>query len=238
MELYPAIDILNGKCVRLTKGDFDTKKVYFEDPIALAKQFESQGARRLHIVNLNGARGILDLLDDLLYKIRSAVDIPIQIGGGIRSIDTALSYLNMGFEIVLGSWLLESPETITKLVKSYPERIIASIDCKNGIMATDGWQKSSGIGLDDMIRLILSMGIKRMVYTDIDTDGMFTGPNYNALEKILASFDVELIASGGVSSLEDLNKLKAMNIYGCIVGKALFEKRFTLEDALEVTYAR
>jgi phosphoribosylformimino-5-aminoimidazole carboxamide ribotide isomerase len=238
MELYPAIDLLDGSCVRLTKGDFDTIKVYSEDPLALAKQFESQGARRLHIVNLNGARGISDPIDELLCRIRNEVDIPIQIGGGIRSIDTALSYLNMGFEIVLGSWLLESAEIITDLVKAFPDRIIASIDCKDGIMATEGWQNSSGIKSDDMIRLILSMGIKRMVYTDIDTDGMFTGPNYNALEKITDSFDVELIASGGVGSLEDLKTLKSMNVYGCIVGKALYEERFSLDEALEVTYAR
>lgn len=238
MELYPAIDILDGSCVRLTKGDYDTKKVYFDDPVMIAKQFESQGAKKLHIVNLNGARGEIDSLDPLLYKLRKEVDIPIQIGGGIRSEATALNYLNLGFEIVLGSWLLESPKTITELVHSFPGRIIASIDCKNGIMATDGWQSSSGIESDDMIQLILSMGIKRMVYTDIDTDGMFTGPNFKSLERIMQSFDVELIASGGVSSLEDLKKLKAMNIYGCIVGKALYEKRFTLADALEVTYAR
>lgn len=238
MELYPAIDILNGACVRLTKGEFDTTKVYYKDPVALAQRFESQGAKRLHIVNLNGARGQLDPLDDLLKKIRKTVNIPIQIGGGIRSLDTALTYLNMGLEIVLGSWLLKSPTSVSQLVETFPNRIIASVDCKNGIMATDGWQNSSGIKSDDMIRLILSMGIKRMVYTDIDTDGMFTGPNFKMLESILDTFDVELIASGGVSSLDDLKKLKTLDIHGCIVGKALYEGRFTLDDALEVIYAR
>lgn len=237
MELYPAIDIMGGSCVRLTKGNFDTKKVYFDDPVFVAKQFESEGAKRLHIVNLDGAGGNLDTSDGLFENIRKAVDIPIQIGGGIRSLKTATDYLNMGYEIVLGSWLTKSPKIISKLVSDFPGRIIASIDCKDGIMSTDGWQNSSGIKRDDMIKSILSMGIKRMVYTDIDTDGMFTGPNINALETIMRSYDVELIASGGVGSLEDLKKLNAMNIYGCIVGKALYEERFTLVDALEVSNA-
>jgi len=237
VELYPAIDILDGSCVRLTKGDFDTKKIYFDDPVFVAKRFESEGAKRLHIVNLDGAGGRLGNLDDLLERIRKSVDIPIQIGGGIRSQDTALTYLNMGYEIVLSSWLIKSPEIISKLANAFPGRIIASIDCKDGIMATDGWQNSSGIKRDDMIRLILSMGIKRMVYTDIDTDGMFTGPNIKALETIIKSFDLELIASGGVGSIEDLKRLNAMNIYGCIVGKALYEERFTLAEALEVSNA-
>ncbi|MBE0449703.1 MAG: 1-(5-phosphoribosyl)-5-[(5-phosphoribosylamino)methylideneamino]imidazole-4-carboxamide isomerase [Clostridia bacterium] len=237
MVLYPAIDIMGGSCVRLTKGDFDTKKVYFDDPVFVAKQFVSEGAKRLHIVNLDGAGGNLNTSDRLLEHIRKAVDIPIQIGGGIRSLKTATDYLNMGYEIVLGSWLTKSPKIISKLVSDYPGRIIASIDCKDGIMATDGWQNSSGIKRDDMIRSILSMGIKRMVYTDIDTDGMFIGPNINVLETIMRSFDVELIASGGVGSLKDLKKLNAMNIYGCIVGKALYEERFTLVEALEVSNA-
>lgn len=237
MELYPAIDIMDGSCVRLTKGDFDTKKVYYDDPVFVAKQFESEGAKRLHIINLNGAGGNQGNFDDLLVRIRNAVDIPIQIGGGIRSLDSALNYLGMGYEIVLGSWLINSQETITKLASDFPGRIIASIDCKNDIMATEGWQNSSGIKRDDMIKSILSMGIKRMVYTDIDTDGMFTGPNFEALEMIMKSFDVELIASGGVGSIEDLKKLNVMNIYGCIVGKALYEERFTLAEALEVSNA-
>lgn len=231
MNIFPAIDIKNNKSVRLFQGVKSKETIYFDNPQDAADKFKSDGATNLHIVDLDGAfDGESKNFDTIKNIIINNSTLNIQIGGGIRSLEAAKKYLDLGCKVILGSSALSDPKLLKTLVESYDDKIIVSIDCKNGFATTDGWVKSTNVKNVDLVKTLVDVGVKTIVYTDIAKDGAMSGPNFKELELVNSSFDIDVIASGGISSKEDVIKLKGMNIYGAIIGKALYENEFSLKD--------
>jgi phosphoribosylformimino-5-aminoimidazole carboxamide ribotide isomerase len=235
MLIIPAIDIKNGNCVRLLQGDPDKETVYFNDPVSVAKSFEEQGAELLHVVDLDGAFKGYPVNKGIVKKIARSVKIPIEIGGGIRTIDTAGEYISAGIKrIILGTVVLE--ESFKDFVKKYAKYIIAGIDAKDSMIATHGWKNVSQISSLEFIKGLLDAGINEVIYTDISTDGMLTGPNFASIDNVLKKAKgISLIASGGVSTYGDIIKLKQyepLGLKGCITGKAIYEKTIDLKKAI------
>lgn len=235
MLIIPAIDIKNGNCVRLLQGDPDKETVYSNNPIDMAKKFQDEGAELIHVVDLDGAFQGNPMNFKVVSDIASSISIPIEIGGGIRNIETIEKYLDTGItRIILGTILLD--DKIQEFVSKYPDNIIAGIDAKDSIVATHGWQQESKISDLVFIKKLKSIGIKDIIYTDIATDGMLVGPNITSMTRILDEVDgIGLIASGGVSSMEDIVKLSELRdkgLIGCIVGKAIYEGKVELNKAL------
>jgi len=228
--------LINSQKVRLTKGNFSTKKVYSTDPLAVAKKFEQQGAKMLHIVDLDAAKTGLTSNQDLILKISKSVGIPIEVGGGIRSLDTARKYLNSGVsKIVIGSKALTEPAFLTSLLKEFgKDRIVIAVEIKKDKIVTKGWQETSEKNYQDYAKELKVLGIKKILFTDIEKDGTLTKPNFKAIEK-LVDLGFNVIASGGISDLSSIKKLKNMGVYGAILGKALYENKIALRDALKVT---
>ncbi|MFC1669983.1 1-(5-phosphoribosyl)-5-[(5-phosphoribosylamino)methylideneamino]imidazole-4-carboxamide isomerase [Spirochaetota bacterium] len=236
MLIIPAIDIRNGNCVRLLQGDPDRETVYSNDPVEMARKFEGMGAKLIHIVDLDGAFSGEPVNFDLVVKVSKSVSIPIEIGGGIRNIDTAKKYLDFGVKrVILGTVILT--DEFKKFIEVYPENIVAGVDAKDSKVATHGWKKVSEVDALGFMKDLRGIGVKKFIYTDISTDGMLTGPNYPAVERILKEIDnIEFIASGGISSLDDISKLsefEELNIFGCITGKAIYDGRVNLIEAIE-----
>lgn len=237
MIIYPAIDLYAGKVVRLTKGQFDQETVYSVDPISIARQWEDQGAAWLHIVDLEGAKtGILKNLDFVL-GIRKAVKCRIQFGGGLRTTEDIKRLLEHGIDrVVIGTKALD--ENFLQIVMPrFGEQIAIGLDARNGIVQTQGWQNTSGKTIPQTLELLKKFAIGTFIYTDIQRDGMLHGPNFIELEKILAATESRIILSGGVSSLNDVERcsqIKKKNFDGVIVGKALYNKKFLLPDAVQL----
>lgn len=233
MILYPAIDIYDGKCVRLSQGKFDQATVYFDDPLDAAKKWADLGAKWLHVVDLNGARDGNPVNLKPIEQIMTGIDLPVQIGGGIRSQDTAEIFLTMGAgRIVLGSVAIEDPDLVEILCVKYEDRIAVGIDAKDGKVAIHGWNDVSDKGAIELAQHFEGIGVGTIIYTDISRDGMLTGPNWEGLEKMAGSVGVRLVASGGISSLEDVKKLKNMEMGGAILGRSLYENKIDLKEAL------
>ncbi|SDJ85408.1 1-(5-phosphoribosyl)-5-[(5-phosphoribosylamino)methylideneamino]imidazole-4-carboxamide isomerase [Natronincola ferrireducens] len=234
MIIYPAIDIKEGKCVRLTQGKFTEEKIYFQQPKDVAKMWQEKGAEVLHIVDLDGAlQGISKNLS-VIKEILEAVDIPIQVGGGIRNKQTLEVLFDIGVEkIILGTKAIEDKGFLKELVEKYDRKIIVSIDAKEGYVATDGWTKASGVRAIDLAAEMEEMGVKTIIYTDIARDGMLKGPNFESIQDLQERTRVDIIASGGVTSMEDLQKLSTIGVAGAIVGKALYEGKIDLEKVKE-----
>lgn len=226
MLIIPAIDILDGQCVRLTQGDYSAKKIYFPDPLQVAQEFTKLGAELLHLVDLNGAKSGSPVNEKLIMKIIKTVNIPVQIGGGIRTKETATKYLNAGAKrIILGSSALSNLGLVEDLVNQYgAERIVVSLDAKKGFLASEGWEKSSKIKLFDLAEILKEIGIKNIVFTDILKDGTLTTPNFAVIKK-LSQQDFAVIASGGISDLNSILKLQKIGASAAIVGKAFYEKK-------------
>ncbi len=233
MILFPAIDIKDNQCVRLIQGDFNKAKVYCYKPSEIARLFENDGAKYLHIVDLNGAnKGVLINLPTIKEIIKQ-VNIPIQVGGGIRNIETVKTLLDLGVNrVIVGTMAIEDEMLLKRLVDRYQDKIVVSIDAKNGYVATRGWKTVSEVASITFLENLEKIGVKTIVYTDILKDGMLEGPNFNVYEEIIKKTNLNLIASGGVSTLSDLKRLKKMGCYGAIVGKALYEKKFILKEGL------
>lgn len=233
MNIYPAIDIKNNKSVRLFQGVKSKETIYFDNPKDAANKFQDDGASNLHIVDLDGAfDGESKNFETIKSIIEDNSNLNIQIGGGIRSLESAKKYLELGCKVILGSSALSDPRLLKTLVDLYDEKIIVSIDCKNGYATTDGWVKSTNVKNTELIKKLVDTGVKTIVYTDIAKDGAMSGPNFKELELVNSSFDIDVIASGGISSVEDVDKLKSMNIYGAIIGKALYENEISLKDLI------
>ncbi|SCX75761.1 1-(5-phosphoribosyl)-5-[(5-phosphoribosylamino)methylideneamino]imidazole-4-carboxamide isomerase [Alkaliphilus peptidifermentans] len=232
MIIYPAIDIKDGKCVRLTQGLIDQEKVYFQSPQQVARLWQKQGAECLHLVDLDGAFTGSTKNLKTIEAIISEVDIPVQVGGGIRNIETIQALLQIGAErVILGTKALEDKAMLVNSIEKYGNRIVVSIDAKDGMVALEGWVKLSNVKAVDFVRELETMGVDHIVYTDISRDGMLEGPNLNGIKTIKEASKIKLIASGGVSCLQDLISLKELDVEGAIVGKALYEERFTLKQA-------
>ncbi len=236
MEVIPAIDLLRGKCVRLYMGDYDKETVYCDDPVKMARQWEQQGATRLHVVDLDGAlRGESSHLDIITEIIRS-VNIPVQVGGGIRRIIVAERLLNLGAKrIVLGTAAVEGPKLVSEACHRFGDAVVVSIDASEGLVAIHGWKARSTVPAIDLIKSMVGIGVKRFVYTDIARDGTLSSPNYEAISDIVKKAGVPIIASGGVSSIDHIRRLEALGVEGAIVGKALYTGDLRLEDAISVT---
>lgn len=238
MILFPAIDIRDGKAVRLIQGDYD-KQTTYGDPVEMAKKWVSYGAEYLHIVDLDGALVGQTKNLETIEKILREIDIPVQVGGGIRNIERIESLLNIGVSrVILGSAALKDEQFLDEAVAKFGEKIAVSIDAKNGYVATDGWTKTSDVKAIDFAKKLQKKGVKTIIYTDIAKDGMLQGPNFAELEKMNRETTMDVIASGGVTSIEDLKKLAEFNMYGAIIGKALYTGKINLQTALKEVDAR
>ncbi|GAB6564707.1 1-(5-phosphoribosyl)-5-[(5-phosphoribosylamino)methylideneamino]imidazole-4-carboxamide isomerase [Bacillus mobilis] len=236
MEIFPAIDLKEGRCVRLYQGEFSKETVMNEDPVAQAVIFEKSGAKTLHIVDLDGAIAGESVNLLVIERICKAVRIPVQVGGGIRSLVAVEKLLSVGVDkVILGTAALYDKAFLEEAVRLYKEKIIVGIDAKNGFVATRGWLDISEISYIDLAKQMENEGVQTIVFTDISKDGTLAGPNVEQLELLQKSVAIRLIASGGVASIQDVKKLNDMNIYGVIIGKALYEKTINLEEVLEVT---
>lgn len=232
MIIFPAIDLKDGKAVRLSKGDFNKVDIFSNNPWEVAKEFEKKGAEWIHMVDLDGAKDGKNKNLDVIKKIRETVDIKLQLGGGIRTVETAELLLDLGIDrIILGTAAIENPELLKTLVNKYGEKIAVSVDEKNGKAATKGWVEESNMDAFELCETLKKIGVKTIIYTDISKDGMMAGPNFKAYEKI-NRLGVDVIASGGVSTTKDVDILKKENIYGAIIGKALYLGNIKLEEVL------
>lgn len=236
MQLYPAIDIKNGQCVRLRQGQFHDIEVYSQVPSKIARQWESLGATYLHLVDLDGALAGRSMNDDTIKEIAKEVSIPIQVGGGIRTIKDIESKLNLGVaRVIIGTKAVENPAFIKDAVNIFgADRIVIGIDAKDGMVAIEGWEKVSNYNAVHLGLQMKEIGIKTIIYTDISKDGMLQGPNIEHTKVMVDSTGLDIIASGGISSLKDLEKLTSINVQGTIIGKALYEKHFDLNEAIEL----
>lgn len=235
MIIFPAIDIKDNKCVRLLQGDFDKVNIYGDDPSEMAKKWEDKGSQFIHIVSLNGARGEGNMNDESIKKILQTVNIPIQIGGGIREEKRVKELLDLGVNrVILGSMAVKNKELLEELVKKYKDKIVVSIDAKDGKVATEGWEEVSSVDSLQLCKELEEIGVKTIVYTDISKDGMMTGPNFDIYEKLSKETNLDIIASGGVTTIDDVTKLNSMNLYGAIIGKALYENKIELKEVLSL----
>ena len=233
MEIVPAIDMIEGRCVRLSQGDFNKSKEYDASPLEMAKRYEDVGVRRLHLVDLDGARAGIPQNLRILEQIASATSLEVEWGGGVRSRESIASVLNAGAAgVICGSLALQEPRLFSAFLKEYgEERIILGADISGGKIATKGWLEISSTTIEEVIELFLKDGLKRVICTDISKDGMLQGPAVELYSALMERFPtMHLTASGGVGSMADLENLEAAGVPAAIVGKAIFEERITLKE--------
>ena len=237
MQVIPAIDLLDGHCVRLHQGDYDQVTRFSDDPVAQALAWQQQGAQRLHLVDLDGAKSGKPVTDAAVKASTSALSIPVQLGGGVRTAERAAELLACGLDrVILGTVALEQPDLVDKLAAAYPGQIVVGIDAKNGKVATRGWIEESSTEATDLARRFSQSGIAAIISTDIATDGTLAGPNLEALRSMADASSVSVIASGGIGNLEHLLSLLALaplGVSGVIVGRALYDGRVDLAEALQ-----
>jgi phosphoribosylformimino-5-aminoimidazole carboxamide ribotide isomerase len=234
MKLFPAIDIKDGQCVRLRQGSFQDVLVYSDAPLKIAKQWEAAGASFIHIVDLDAALAGHSVNDDVIKEIVSQVKIPIQVGGGIRTIKDIDHKLMLGVErVIIGTKAVKDPAFIKDAIATFgSKRIVIGIDAKDGMVAIEGWEKISSFQAVSLAMEMKNYGVKTIVYTDISKDGMLQGPNIAHTKEMIEVTGLNIIASGGVSSLKDLEMLEEINVYGAIIGKALYENKMDFKKAV------
>jgi phosphoribosylformimino-5-aminoimidazole carboxamide ribotide isomerase len=233
MELWPAIDLRGGRCVRLLQGDYDRETVFSDDPVEMVRRFVGGGARRLHLVDLDGAKEGMPSQADLVGRMVAAAGVPCQIGGGIRSLETAKRYLDAGVaRVILGSVAIEAPALVEQMAAEFPGRVVLGLDARDGRVAVRGWIDTSALTAIDVARRYGGLPLAAIVYTDIATDGMLSGPNLPALKEMIAATPLPVVASGGVASAEDIRRIATIGSSGCIVGRALYDGGLTLSAAL------
>lgn len=234
MVVIPAIDLRDGKCVRLEKGDFGTVRQVAEDPVGVAVSYRDNGARLIHVVDLDGAKDGIRRNSELVRKIvLAAAPAKVELGGGLRSMDDLREADALGvWRFVLGSAAVENPGLIREAVAEFGERVAVGIDARNGTVRTKGWLGDSGLDTYEFAKKVSDIGVKTIIFTDIDTDGMLSGPSLDALKKLRSLCNCDIVASGGVSSLEDIHRLRTMGMDACIVGKALYSGNLNLPEAI------
>lgn len=231
MIIFPAIDIRGGKCVRLIQGDYSKETIYGDSAVEMARLWENKGAMYIHIVDLDGAKSGRSQNAHVIQQIAAEVNVPIQVGGGIRSMEVIRQYLSYGVtRVILGTSAIDNLSFVTKAAKAFPSKIAVSLDARNGLLATEGWTETSSTKAVDILPVLEDIGIQTIVYTDIAKDGMLLGPNMDALIDIHTATSMDVIASGGVTTVQDITKLREQNLYGAIVGIALYEEKITLEE--------
>lgn len=234
MQIYPAIDIKDGKCVRLSQGVFDSVTIFHEDVSDAAKAFREAGATYIHVVDLDGARHGAAHNTAAIEKIISAARVPVQMGGGIRTLKDIEQKLEMGVSrVILGTAALKNPELIKEAIAAYGDSIAVGVDAGSGYVAVEGWEEVSRIKAFDLCMEMKSMGVKTIIYTDIAKDGMMSGPNMEATKEIIGGTGLQIIASGGVSSMEDIDGVKRIGASGVIIGKALYLGALNLKEVIE-----
>jgi len=233
MEIVPAIDLRDGKCVRLYQGNYDEETIFSDDPVEVALEWQSLGAPRLHIVDLDGAVRGEPFNLDIIKEIASAVLIPTQLGGGIRRLETIEQLLKDGIErIILGTAAVEDPKLIEEACRKFSESIIVSIDAREGHIATHGWCQETGLKTVEFSKAMMQLGVKRFIYTDISRDGTLTEPNFTTIAEMVNTTSLPVIAAGGISSLSHLKMLKSLGVEAAIVGKALYTGDINLKQAI------
>jgi len=233
MIFYPAIDLKGGKAVRLRQGLMETATVYGDDPVRIARSFQEDGAEALHVVDLDAATEGALTNTDVIVSILEEVDIPVSVGGGIRTFARAAAMIEAGAaSVVVGTIALEEPGLLKQMTEAFGDRITVALDVKNGIVMTRGWKDTSGRAIMDVLGDLSGLGARTFLVTDIAKDGMMTGPSIDLYKALIASGGFRIIASGGIGSLDDIRTLKTLGIHGAITGKALYEGKFTLKEAL------
>jgi phosphoribosylformimino-5-aminoimidazole carboxamide ribotide isomerase len=233
MKIFPAIDLRGGKVVRLLKGDYDQMTVYGADPLAVAKDFEGAGAEFLHVVDLDGAKDGDNPNFQVVRTLTAQTGLKVEIGGGIRSEETIKRYLDAGvFRVILGTVAVTEPEFTTRMIKKYGDAIAAGVDISGRQVAIHGWRELSPLSVDDLFGKLTDDGISCIICTDISRDGAMEGTNRQLYRELSGKYPVNLVASGGVSSMDDVRALAEMDIYGCIIGKALYTGDIDLKTAI------
>lgn len=238
MIFIPAIDLINGKCVRLHRGDYSKKKEYSSEPVEVAKEFVNQGASYLHVVDLDAAKD--PELDNLktIGKIVKTVNVPVEVGGGIRDREKAEKLFDIGVDrIIIGTLLVKNPELVREITALYTEKVAAGIDAKDGKVYISGWKVDGGVPAIDMVYKAKNLGIKIIVYTDIKRDGTLIGPNLEGIKRIANAAKLPVVAAGGIHSIEDLRAIKCLEhegVIGVISGKAIYEGKITVREAVHI----
>jgi phosphoribosylformimino-5-aminoimidazole carboxamide ribotide isomerase len=239
MIVIPAVDLKDGRCVRLSQGKMDQESVYSEHPVEMAKHWESAGAERLHVVDLNGAMMGKPVHRSLVKEISQSVQIPIEVGGGIRDYDTIEDYLSSGVRwVILGTAAFHNRSLIEEACRRFPERVILGIDAKGGRVAIQGWNEVVSLEAIDLAKQFERMDLSAIIFTDIERDGMGTGLNFDSTRNLARSTSIPVIGSGGVSRIEDIEhllKLESEGIIGVIVGRALYTGRIDLKEAIRIS---
>src|SRR5262249_48529211 len=234
MQVFPAIDLRGGQCVRLQQGDYAQETVFGADPAAMARRWVSEGATFLHIVDLDGAKAGQPVNEPSIRAIVESSGVPCQLGGGLRSEEHIAKALGWGLSrVVIGTKALQSPAWLEGVCKQFPDKIVLGIDAKNGRVATQGWLEVSDVGAIELAKRFQHLPLAAIVYTDISRDGMLQGANVEAIAEMVGATRLPVIASGGVTSLDDVRRLAAVAVAGAIVGRALYEGRLTLKDILQ-----
>jgi phosphoribosylformimino-5-aminoimidazole carboxamide ribotide isomerase len=233
--LFPAIDIRGGKAVRLVQGDYEQEKAYDDDPVVAARRWVDGGAGWLHVVDLDGARAGEPVNLEHLRRIVAAVSIPVQLGGGLRDSKKVEEAISSGVErVILGTAAVRDPDMAEAIAAAHGDRVVASVDARSGKVAAEGWTEESELGATDVVEELSRRGIRRFVYTPVDVDGLMEGPDLDSLREVARATDAEVIYSGGIGSLDDLRAVAGLgleNVEGVIVGRALYEQRFSVAEA-------
>ena len=236
MLIWPAIDILGGRCVRLRQGDYDRKTVYGDSPVDMAERWRSRGARRLHLVDIDGAKDGTSVIFGAVKELVAAVSphgVECELGGGIRSEATIEALLEIGLtRLVVGTLALKKPDWFAEMAQKYPNKLVLGIDARGGMVATDGWLETSATPATELAKRFDGLPVAALIYTDVSTDGMMRGPNVEEALTMARSTSIPVVASGGVTRIDDVKRLAEAGLPACIIGRALYENTINLEDAL------
>lgn len=236
MNIFPAIDLIGGQAVRLKKGDYNQKTVYNADPVSVAIGFKEKGANYIHLVDLDGAKSGKTDNFNVVEQIVKQSGLKAEIGGGIRNIETVKKYLNCGvMRVIIGTAAITDPEFLNEAIERFGEKIAVGVDIKNGKVAIHGWTETADFTCDEFIEMMQEKGVKTIICTDVSKDGMMSGTNLALYKSLSEKFSVDIVASGGVSTLEDVKALKDMNLYGAILGKALYTNSIDLAEAISIS---
>ena len=235
MNIIPAIDLIGGQAVRLVKGDYDKVTVYSDDPAAVAESFERAGAKYLHVVDLDGAKDGTTANFETIKKIIERTDLSVEVGGGIRTLERVRQYIDVGVDrVIIGTAAVTDPDFLSEAVKLYGEKIVVGVDIKDGFVAIKGWLEISELSCKDFCKKLEALGVKTIICTDISKDGMMSGTNRELYRELYDEFELNIIASGGVSSMEDIAVLSNMGLFGAIVGKAIYTGAIELSEAIKL----